>query len=66
MPKWAQCPECKVFFPPDHPTREAGCCSRHCARIRDARHGVPSQEDKEARFSDGVMKLFHDIFKPKE
>jgi hypothetical protein len=61
---WHECPECKILFPPDHPLRVGDCCSRHCARIRDARHGVPSEEDRKAKFLDDVAKMLDRLFKP--
>lgn len=62
-----ECPECRKLFKPERLVRNAfgGCCSRHCARIKQARHGIPSIEDKKAKFMDEVMKRFDDIFKLK-
>jgi hypothetical protein len=59
-----ECRECRKLFKPKDAEHEF--CDRHCARTFQARRGVPSQEDKEATFANGVMKLFHDIFRPKE
>jgi hypothetical protein len=64
MPKPLVCPECKAVYYQDHNDREDGCCSRHCARIRQARRGEPSQEDKEARFVEEMMASHRRIFKP--
>ena len=62
-----ECPECKELFLPERPSRAVlgGCCSRRCARIRQARHGEPSLEDKKARFVDVMMQKFDEIFKLK-
>ena len=58
---WRQCPECRGFFDPAEP--EQVYCSRHCARTAQARRGIPSEEDRVARFVDEVLKLHRDIFK---
>ena len=42
--------------------KEQEYCSRKCARLHQARHGIPSMEDKEARFVDGVRQLLRDVF----
>jgi hypothetical protein len=58
-----ECPECRKVYQPEHPDQI--CCSRHCARIRDARRGEPSLEDKKARFTDAILKKFDEIFRLK-
>ena len=63
MAQFLECPECKTLFPPERPSRDGGCCSRHCARIRDARKGEPSMEDKKARFMAEMMERLETIFK---
>jgi hypothetical protein len=63
MAQLLECPECKTLFPPERPSRNGGFCSRHCARIRDARKGEPSMEDKKARFIAEMMERLEQIFK---
>ncbi len=55
------CPECRKVFVPERP--EQRFCNRRCARISQARGGVPSQEDKEARLADAILKAVREIFK---
>ena len=60
-----ECPECKRLFTPSHPSRKNACCSRKCARTREARKGIPSLEDKKAQFVDAFLQKFDEIFKLK-
>ena len=60
-----ECPECRKLFEPERPSRTDGCCSRHCARVRQARRGEPSAEDIKARFLDAVAEQFDKIIKLK-
>lgn len=54
--KMIECAECKHLFLPDRDSRVTpdSCCSRKCARIRQARGGIPSIADKKARVLDAV------------
>lgn len=38
-------------------------CGRHCARVNEARRGIPSHEDKRARVLDAVGKAIDAEFK---
>jgi hypothetical protein len=58
-----ECRECKQIVDTDE--RGQVYCSRHCARIAQARLGVPSDEDRKARFLDRAAALFDEFLKPK-
>lgn len=58
-----ECPECKKVFAPDEP--EQVFHDRHCARTFQARHGVPSIEDKKWQLMDTLSRKFDEIFKEK-
>ena len=58
-----ECPECQQIYRPSY--KDQVCCSRRCARIRDARKGEPSLAEKKIRFADAMLQKFDEIFKLK-
>jgi hypothetical protein len=58
------CAECKILFKPED--KRQRYCSRRCARIAQARGGIPSHEDRKARLLDGVSKMVDELFGEKK
>jgi len=58
------CPECHKHFNAER--AEQVHCSNHCARIVQARHGVPSYEDKKMLLADRIIAAIDAVFKPKD
>lgn len=58
----AECPECRTLFLKKE--KDQMYCTRKCARTRQARHGVPSLDDKVSKLADAVSKAALEIFGP--
>lgn len=58
-----ECPECKMVYLPKE--TEQVFCSRRCARIKQARQGLPSYEDVRASLLSEFGGAIDKYFKPK-
>lgn len=59
---WMQCEEsaCGQLFHPKEPGQRF--CSRRCARLYQARHGLPSYEDKKALLLQALTQKIDELF----